>query len=67
MLKCSRYLLGDRDAAYKQEFSKSAKRVGIHEVQAVSNLVARQNFIRAKMVASVVSPFPRATFHVSTS
>jgi len=29
--------------------------------------VARQNFIRAKMVDSVVSPFPHATFHVSTS
>jgi hypothetical protein len=41
MLKFSRYLLGDRDAACKQEFSKSAKRLGIHEVQAVSNLLKR--------------------------
>jgi hypothetical protein len=33
----------------------------------LSVFVARQNFIRAKMVDAVVSPFPRATFHVSTS
>ena len=29
--------------------------------------VARQNFIRANMVESVVAPFPLTTFHVSTS
>jgi hypothetical protein len=48
----------------KQEHRKESLEPGLVLAKQV---VVRQYFIRAKMVDSVVSPFPLTTFHVSTS